>query len=225
VVLHVEPSGRGGVAGDLVDALTEFRIGIGREPGADALVCRREGLAAILAQIVAARGDAEVEAIPVAQDGVHAEPSVPRLPLSSVLMVTDARNHLPGISAVTRTEERCRLHAAEQVFLVIPRFERPDISKRASVILREGGRRLRFLELLAQVGRTQDLHAEERITARGVEARRSTLVDQGGVHSHPCTGRTIQREAATGLRCLSDEQAFFGTDGDDDTVWHVETPE
>ena len=60
VVLHVEPSGRGRVTGDLVDTLTEFRIGIGREPGADALVRRREGLAAILAQVVAARGDAQV---------------------------------------------------------------------------------------------------------------------------------------------------------------------
>ena len=60
VVLHVEPSGRGWVAGDLVDALAEFRIGIRRKPGADALVRRHEGLAAILAQVVAARGDAEV---------------------------------------------------------------------------------------------------------------------------------------------------------------------
>ena len=40
VVLHVEPAGRALMAGDLVDALTELRIGIGREAGADALVGR-----------------------------------------------------------------------------------------------------------------------------------------------------------------------------------------
>ena len=70
-----------------------------------ALVRRREGLTAILAEVVAARGDAEVQAIPVAEDRVHAEPSVARLPLSSVLMVADGRDHLPGISAVSRPEE------------------------------------------------------------------------------------------------------------------------
>ena len=117
------------MAGDLVDTLTEFRIGIGRETGTDALVRGREGLAAILAQVVAARGDAEVKAIPVAKDRVHAQPSVAGLPLSSVLMVADARNQLPGISAVARPEERCWLHATQEILLVIPRFERPDVGE------------------------------------------------------------------------------------------------
>jgi hypothetical protein len=57
---------------------------------------------------------------------VRTEPSVPRLPLSSVLMVADARNHLPGVSTVTRPKERCWLHATQEVSLVITRFERPN---------------------------------------------------------------------------------------------------
>ena len=140
-------------------------------------------------------------------------------------MVADARNHLPGISAVARPEERCWLHATQEVLLVIPRFERPNVGQRAPVILREGGSRLRLLELLAQIGRTQDLHAEEGITARGVEARRSARVDQSGVHGHAWSDRPIQREAAAGLRRLGDEQALFGTNGENDSFWHVETPE
>src|SRR5262249_54199222 len=113
VVLHVEPSRRGWVAGALVDALTELGIRIAREPRADALVRRLGVLASIRAEVVRGRGDTEVQPIPSAQDRVHAEPSVPRLPLSSLLMIADARNHLPGISTVARPEERCWLRAAQ----------------------------------------------------------------------------------------------------------------
>src|SRR5947208_2024194 len=90
VVLHVETAGRVPVADDLVDALAELRIRIGREASADAGVGRLEGLAAVLAQVVAARGDAEVDPIAVAQDGVQAEPAVSGLPLARVLVVADA---------------------------------------------------------------------------------------------------------------------------------------
>jgi hypothetical protein len=76
VVLHVEPAGRVVVPRDLVHALTELGIGIGREAGADALIGRPECFATVLAQIVAAGRDAEVHAIPVANDRVHAETPV-----------------------------------------------------------------------------------------------------------------------------------------------------
>ncbi len=122
VVLHVEPAGRVLVAGDLVHALAELGVGIGREAGADALVGRREGLAAVLAQVVAAGRDAEVHAVAVAQDRVHAEPAVARLPLARVLVVADARDHLPGIAAVAAPEERRRLDAAPQVLLAVARL-------------------------------------------------------------------------------------------------------
>src|SRR5207249_9857263 len=96
VVLQVEPAGRVRVARDLVDALAELGEGIGHEAGAEAPVGRGERRAAVLAQVVSARRDAEVDATPVTQDGVHAEPAVPGAPLSRVRVVADAGNHLPG---------------------------------------------------------------------------------------------------------------------------------
>src|SRR5260370_12777517 len=115
-------------------------------------------------------------------------------------MVVDARNHLPGISAVARPKERCWLHAAQEVLLVIPRFERPDVGERAPVILREGGSRLRLLELFAEIGRAQDLHAEEGIAARGVERRRSAGVHQSGVYGHACSTPPLQLTPTTSPR-------------------------
>src|SRR5439155_26686536 len=82
VVLHVEPSGRVLVTRDLVHALAELGIGVRREARADAFIRRRECLAAVLAEIMAAGRDAEVHTVPVAQDRVHAESAVGRLPLA-----------------------------------------------------------------------------------------------------------------------------------------------
>jgi len=136
------------VARDLVHALAELGVGIGLESGADPLVGRLEGLAAVLAQVVAAGRDAEVHPIAVANDGVQAEPAVARLPFSGVRVVADALDHLPGIAAVAAPEERRRLDAAQQIILAVPRLERPDVGQRAPVVLGEGGARLRLLERL-----------------------------------------------------------------------------
>src|SRR5262249_15461791 len=143
-----EPPGRILVAGDLVDALTEFGKGIRSEARADPFVGRRKGLASIFAQVMAARGDAKMDTISVAQDGVQAQPTVPRLPLARVLVVVDARNHLPGIAAVVAPEQRRRLDTAPQVLLVGAGFERPDVGQGATVLFREGGRGFRLLETL-----------------------------------------------------------------------------
>src|SRR5205814_9851718 len=105
VVLHVESAGRVLVTRDLVHALAELGIGIRHEAGADALVGGREGLAAILAQVMAARRDAEVHTMVIAQDRMHAKTAIARLPLGRVLMVADARAHLPGIAAVAAFEQ------------------------------------------------------------------------------------------------------------------------
>src|ERR1044072_152031 len=104
VVLHIEAAGRIVVARDLVHALTELGIGIGSEAGADALIGRLERLAAILAQIMAAGRDAEVHAIPVANNRMHAHAAGARLPFARVLVIADARHHLPGIAAVMAPE-------------------------------------------------------------------------------------------------------------------------
>src|SRR5262249_34677593 len=149
VVLHVKPAGRAWVGGDLVHALAELRVRIGHEARAHALVRRRECVAPILAQVVAAGRDADVHSLSVAQDGMHAKSTIAGMPLPRVLVVADARNHLPGIATVAASEQRCRLDAAPQVFLAVARFERPDVRKRASVVLGKGRSRLRLLELLA----------------------------------------------------------------------------
>jgi hypothetical protein len=63
------------MAGDLVDALAELGIRVGREAGADAIVGCLERLAAILAEVMAAGRDAEMDAVAVAKDGVFSEAS------------------------------------------------------------------------------------------------------------------------------------------------------
>jgi hypothetical protein len=156
---------------DLVHALAELGIRVRRETGADAGVGRLERRAAVLAQVVTAGRDADVHAIPVANDRVHAHAAGPRLPLTGVLVVADARDHLPGITTVVAPEQRRRLDAAEQLLLSGARFERPDVGERASVLFGERGSRFRFLEGLPEVGRAQDLHAEEWVAARSIEAR------------------------------------------------------
>src|SRR5262245_31792070 len=95
VVLHVEPAGSGVVTRDLVHALPELGIGIGRKAGTNALIGRPERVAPVVAHIVASGRDAEVHAISIADDRVHAEPTVAWLPLARVLVVVNAGNHLP----------------------------------------------------------------------------------------------------------------------------------
>src|SRR5437899_2355508 len=119
MVLHVEPAGHVRVTGDLVDALTELDEGIGQETRAHALVCGRECLTSVFANVVATRRDAEMHAVAVAQDCVHAESAVAGLPLACVLVVADAWNHLPGIAAVAASEQRGRLDAAPQILPVV----------------------------------------------------------------------------------------------------------
>src|SRR5207249_8849731 len=180
----------------------------------------------ILAEIVAAGGDAEMNALSVGQDGVQAEAAGPRLPLSRVLVVADAGDHLPGVAPVAAAEERGRLDAAPQVLLVRSRLERPDVLQRAPVLLGKGGERFRLLEGLAQVVRAQDLHAEERIAARGVDARLpAARVDERGVDVDAGPERPAQREFAARAGRLRDEKAFLGPEGQEHAVRHGQPPE
>src|SRR5262249_60237158 len=98
-----------GMAGNLVAALTELGIRVGREAGADAVVGRLERLAAILAKVMAAGRDAEMDAAAVTQDRVHAQAAVSGVPFARVLVVADAADHFPAIPAVGGAEERGRL--------------------------------------------------------------------------------------------------------------------
>src|SRR5688500_14581371 len=69
---------------------------------------------------MAARRDAEMHAIPVANDRVHAEPAVAGLPLARVLVVADAGHQVPRIAAVMAPEQGRRLDTAPQVLLAAP---------------------------------------------------------------------------------------------------------
>src|SRR5437762_11524130 len=103
------------MARNLVYALSELGVGIGHEPRADPVVTGLECCAAVLAQVMAASGDAHMHAIAVAQNRVHAKPAVAGLPLARVCVVADAGNHFPGVAAVTAAEEGRRLDAAPQL--------------------------------------------------------------------------------------------------------------
>src|SRR2546429_6330027 len=97
---------------------------------------------------------------------------------------------------------------------------------RAPVLLGKGGGRFRVLEGLAQVVRAKDLHAEERIAARGVEARPpAARVDERGVDVHAAPERPAQREFAARAGRLRDEKAFLGPDGQEHAVRHGHPPE
>src|ERR1041384_1617476 len=132
VVLHIEPARCGIMARDLVYALAELRIRVWLKAGADAGVRRVERLPAVFAEIVPARRDAEMHAIAVADDRVHAEPAGARLPLARVLVVADAGHDLPRIAAVEALEERCRLDAGPQLLLRGTGLDRPDVLQPAA---------------------------------------------------------------------------------------------
>src|SRR6188768_3899312 len=117
VILHVQASGRCVVARDLVHALAEFGIRIRIEAGADAGVGRVERLATVLAQIVSAGRNAEMHALTVADDRVHAQPAGAGLPLARVLVIADAGHHLPRIAAIVTSEQRGGFDAAQQLVL------------------------------------------------------------------------------------------------------------
>jgi len=107
-----KPAWRVLVADDLMHALAELGIRIGREACADALIGGGEGLAAILAHVMAAGRDPQVHAVSIAQNGMHAEPAVAGIPLAGVLVVANAACHFPGITAIVAPEQRRRLDAA-----------------------------------------------------------------------------------------------------------------
>src|SRR5262245_44894430 len=139
MVLHVQPPGGVVVPHDFVDTLTELRIGIGRKAGTDPLIRRGERFAPVLAEVMTARRDAEVYVVSVANNRMHAEAAVARLPFACMLMVADAGHHLPRIPAVLAPEQGGRLHTAPQLFFAAAGLERPDVHQRAAVVLGEGG--------------------------------------------------------------------------------------
>jgi hypothetical protein len=62
---------------------------------------------------------------------VHAESTVSWLPLARVVVVADARDHLPGIAAIAAPEKRRGLDAAPQVLLAFARSSDQILAARA----------------------------------------------------------------------------------------------
>ncbi len=225
VVLHVKPPRRGGVTSNLVHALAELGVGVGSEPGTDALVGRPERDPAVVAHVVAAGGNPHVKPLAIADDRVQAEAAVAWLPLARVLVVAQAFDHLPRVAGVTTPEQRGRFDAAEQSLAALARLERPDVGERTPVVLGKGRGRLGFLEGLAEVRGAQHLHAEEGIAARGVEPRRAARVDQCGVHGNTVAEGPGQGEFPTALRGLRHEDTLLRANGDNDSLCHLQPPE
>ena len=211
------------MARDFVHALAELGVRIGLETGADAFVGCREGLASVLAQVMPAGGDAEVQALAVAEDGMHAETTRSGVPLPGVLVVADTRNHLPRIAAVNAPEQSRWLDTAKEVLLPVAGHERPDVCQRAAVVLREGRSRFSLLESLSEIGGEKDFHPEEGVAAGGVDPRLAARIDQGRVDTDPGPERSAQVELATALRRFRDEEALPGSDTEDQPLEHVST--
>ena len=75
--------------------------------------------------------------------------------------------------------------------------------------LGKAGRRLRLLEALPQVRRTQHLHAEERIAARGIDSGVAARVDQRRVHGDAGPERPAQRELRRGFAASATNTPFL----------------
>src|SRR5262249_41693277 len=96
-----------------------------------------------------------------------------------------------------------------------------------AILLGEGGCGFGLLELLADVVRHEDLHAEESATAGSVDARRAARIDQGGIDrdAWPEHERAAQFETAAVFRRFANEEPLFGADTENDAGRHVQPPE
>src|SRR5207248_4969568 len=130
------------------------------------------------------------------------------VPLPGVLVVADARNHLPRIAAVATSKQSRRLDTAKEVLLSASGNERPDVCHRAAVVLGELGSRFGLFESLSEIRRDKELHPEERIAARGVDPRLAARIDQGRVDSDPGREWSAELELAPALRRFRDEETF-----------------
>src|SRR5262249_37906142 len=117
--------------------------------------------------------------------------------------------------------------AAPELLLGIPRFQRPDVGQRPAVFLGEGGGGFSLLELLAEVIRDHDLHAEESAAVGSINARGAAPIDEGGIDrdAWPEHERAAQIETAAVPGRLGDKETLLGADTDNDAVRHVQPPE
>ena len=223
MVLGVEHLGVGPVAGDLVDALVELRVGIGAVGVLDADVGGRPGVAAVLGAIDAARAHRDDHAVRVGgvrQDGVDRAAAEALAPVRPVRVLPQATDELEGAARVAAAPQRLRLGARPHDVLVEGvGHELPHPLERDARVLGEpdGVRRLR-LEGPAEVVGDPDI----RPPVPGVAA------DQQGGPARPLVegdGRDLLHgqegpldvpgASVVATRAGGDEQALAGADGDD----------
>src|SRR5262249_41331565 len=132
----------------------------------------------------------------------------------------DTRNHFPGIAAIATAEQGGRFDAAEEFVAFLARFKGPDVGEGASVVFGKSRRGFCFLEILPEVGRAENLHAEEGIAARGVETGRAPGVDERGIDGDAWAEGAAQGEAAAGLRGFGDKEALFSANAKDESICH-----
>src|SRR5262249_28959642 len=100
------------MADNLVDALAEFGIRIGRKSSTHSCVGGLECAAAVFAEVVPAGGNAKMNATAVSIDRVQAQAAGAGLPLSGVFVIADARHHLPRVAPIGAAKQRRGLDAA-----------------------------------------------------------------------------------------------------------------
>src|SRR5262249_56178417 len=117
-------------------------------------------------------------------------------------------DHVPGRPGVGGAEEGGRLDAAPELLLGVADFQRPDVGERPAILLREGGGGLGLVELVAEVLRDEDLHAEESVAAGSINARGAARIDEGGLDRDAGAERAGQIETAAVLGRLGDEETL-----------------
>src|SRR5687767_4642852 len=120
---------------DLVNALAEFRIFVGKKLSAYSYVSRTPCLPCVFGPVNSAGGDRDGHSVRIAkigQNGVEAQAAAARLPLRALLEVEKPFDRSPALAAVMRLEQRSGLDSriAHVPVVPAPRFYLPDLTQR-----------------------------------------------------------------------------------------------
>src|SRR5262249_50693825 len=130
VLLHEERVRARRAHRDAVHAVADLTFLVRELGRAQPLIDRAPGLAAVVGAKRARRGDRNghpARVVGVDQDRVETEAAGARLPLRAGRVIAQARELLPVLAAVSRTEERGVLDAGvDRVGVVKRRLEMPD---------------------------------------------------------------------------------------------------
>src|SRR5262249_58869953 len=131
---------------DLVHALPELRIFVGKELRCESLIPGLPGIASVIGSINSsggARHERPLRIVRIENDGVQAQAASSGLPLWPVWMVEQSAVKRPGLSGIVRLKQCGRLHAAVHLvrLLLTPDGNLPDLFQGLSCIFGEFDRR------------------------------------------------------------------------------------